>query len=200
MSKQEFLDALTASLSWLPRREAEERVAFYAEMIDDRVEEGLTEAEAVLAIGSVKEISEQILADVPLIKIAKERMVPARRLGAWEIVLLLLGSPIWLSLAVAALATLLALYGAVWSALIAVWAVGVSVAASFLGGTVGGAVFIAQGHIPSGIATLGAALACAGLAIFLFFGSVAATKGVLHLTKKIALLPKKCFMKRGTAR
>ena len=43
MRKQEFIAVLRKKLSALPRRDAEERIAFYSEMIDDRIEEGLLE-------------------------------------------------------------------------------------------------------------------------------------------------------------
>ena len=46
MSKQEFLDQLRARLSGLPRQDVIERLNFYSEMIDDRMEEGLSEEDA----------------------------------------------------------------------------------------------------------------------------------------------------------
>ncbi len=51
MSKQEFLAQLKDGLSGLPQSDIEERVAFYEEMIDDRIEEGLSEEQAVSEIG-----------------------------------------------------------------------------------------------------------------------------------------------------
>ena len=56
MNKRQFLSRLGRALKGLPEADIKERVAFYAEMIDDRVEEGMSEEEAVLAIGSVDEI------------------------------------------------------------------------------------------------------------------------------------------------
>lgn len=68
-------------------------MTFYAEMLDDRIEEGLSEEEAVAAAGAVEEIVRQTVDETPLAKIAKERVRPKRHLKAWEIVLLALGSP-----------------------------------------------------------------------------------------------------------
>ena len=87
MTKQEFMANLRAKLSGLPTQDVEDRLSFYCEMIDDRTEEGLSEEEAVSAIGSVDEVVSQIIADIPLAKIAKEKIKPKRRLWAWEIVL-----------------------------------------------------------------------------------------------------------------
>ena len=61
MNKQKFLAELKKSLSALGRNDIEDRLAFYGEMIDDRIEEGFSESEAVLAVGSADEIAAQIL-------------------------------------------------------------------------------------------------------------------------------------------
>ena len=61
MNKQEFLTELKKALSPLSKADLEERLSFYSEMIDDRMEEGLSEEEAVAAIGSPDEIAAQII-------------------------------------------------------------------------------------------------------------------------------------------
>ena len=196
MTKQEFISSLQAKLSGLPKQDAEERLAFYGEMIDDRMEEGLSEEEAVLDIGSIDELVAQIIADIPLSKIAKERIKQKRRFKAWEIVLLALGSPIWLSLAIAAFAVLLSLYIVLWSLVVSVWAVFVSLTASSLACIAAGIVFAITYNAFIGISVIGASILCAGLSIFMFFGCKAATKGIILLTNAIALGIKKCFVKK----
>ena len=59
-------------------------------MIDDRMEEGLTEAEAIAGIGSVDKIVTQIVAETPITKLVREKVKPKRSLQAWEIILLVL--------------------------------------------------------------------------------------------------------------
>ena len=194
MTKQEFIDALRKKLSGLPDREVEERLNFYGEMIDDLIEEGREEADAVADFGSVDEIAERIIADIPLAKIAKERIKPKRRLKGWEITLIAIGSPIWFSLAVAAVAVVFSLYVVLWSVIVSIWAVFVSLSASALGVGVAGSALALVGFAPAGAAMIGAALVCAGLAIFSFFGCIASTKGILILTRKIALGIKNCFI------
>ncbi len=199
MSKQEFLDKLRLRLSGLPKRDVEERLSFLGEMIDDRMEEGLSEEEAVSGIGSLDETAEQIAAEIPLAKIVKEKIKPKRGLKAWEVVLLALGSPIWLSLAVAAFAVILSVYAVIWSVIISLWAVFASLIACALGGVAAGAVFICLGYGLTGFAIIGAGFVLAGLSVFLFFGCRAATKGALLLTEKFALGIKKCFVKKEEA-
>ncbi len=196
MKKQEFLNALQNELSGLPTQEIDERLAFYSEMIDDRIEEGASEEDAVSGIGSVREISEQIISEVPFSKIAKERIKPNRRIKAWEIVLLALGSPIWLSLAIAAIAVILSLYVVIWSVVVSLWAIFASFTACAPGGIAAGVLLICQGNTAAGIAMIGAGLLCAGLAIYLFFACKITTKAILLLTKKIALTIKKLFVKK----
>ena len=130
MVKQEFLRELRTSLNGLPSEDIEERLSFYAEMIDDRVEEGLTEREAVAAIGSVAEVVAQIIGDTPLTKIVRENLKPRRRLGAGETVLLVLGSPIWLSLLISLFAVVLSLYVSLWAVLVSIWSVFVALIGS----------------------------------------------------------------------
>ena len=194
MSKQEFLVQLRKGLSGFPQGDIEERVTFYSEMIDDRIEEGITEEEAVAKIGTVDEIVKQVIAETLLAKIAKERIKSKRRSRAGEIVLLVLGSPIWLSLLIAAFAIILAAYIVVWSVVITLWSIEASFAACTLGGIVSATVFSFQGNGFTGLAMLGAGIICAGLSIFMFYGCKAATKGILLLTKKMALGIKTLFV------
>ena len=98
MTKLNFILALNDKLSDLPKQEVEERLNFYAEMIEDRIEDGLSEEEAVAAVGTVDEIAKHIIKDIPLTKIAIEKIKPKRRLKTWEIVLLIAGAPLWIRL------------------------------------------------------------------------------------------------------
>lgn len=191
MLKQEFLAQLQKGLSCLPKQELEERLTFYSEMLDDRMEEGLTEEEAVMAVGSVAEIISQVTAEYP--KKAKQR-----RLNPGEIALLVLGSPVWVSLLIAAFAVILSLYIALWAILISLWAVFGSLVACSFGGLFAGIVFIAGSNILSGIAMMGAGFVCTGLGISLFFGCRAATKHTILLTGKCILGAVNCFQKKET--
>lgn len=199
MNKQDFIAGLREKLSGLPKQDVEERLTFYSEIIDDRVEEGLSEEEAVREIGSVDAVASQIVAEIPLLKLAKNKIKPKRQLKAWEIVLLALGSPIWLSLAFSAFAVILSLYVVLWSAIISLWAIFGSFVGCTLGGVIAGIGFTLAGNGLAGIATIGTSLLCAGLSMFLFSGCLSATKGILLFTKKIASGIKNWFIKKEEA-
>ena len=200
MSKQEFLEYLRKGLSGLPQEDIEERLTFYGEMIDDRIEEGLTEEDAVSRIGTVDTIIPQIKADIPITKLVREKITPKKNLRIWEIVLLILGSPIWLSLLITAFAVILSLYASLWSVVISLWAVFGLVIGCAFGSVVAGIVFACSGNVLSGIAMLAAGIICAGLSIFMFYGCKAATNGVLMLTKKMALGIKSLFVVKEAAK
>ena len=199
MSKQEFLAELRKGLSGLPHDDIEERLTFYGEMLDDRMEEGLSEEEAVSEIGDVEEIVRQTVADIPLAKIAKERIRPKRHLKVWKIVLWALGSPIWLSLGIAAVAVIFALYVSLWAVIVFLWAVFGALAVCAVGSVPACVIFAARGSGASGLAILSAGIVCAGLSIFLFYGCKATTKGILMLTKKITIWMKNCFIRKEEA-
>ena len=74
MNKQEFITKLKAMLTDLPEKEINDRIDFYSEMIDDRIEDGLTEEEAVKDIGTVEEVAKQIINEIPLFKIIKHKL------------------------------------------------------------------------------------------------------------------------------
>ena len=199
MNKQEFLAQLRKGLSGLPKDDIDERLMFYNEMIDDRMEDGIPEETAVCEIGTVDELVSQIIADIPLGKLVKEKITPKKKLKVWEIVLLVLGSPIWLSLGIAAFAVILSIYVVLWSMIIVLWAAFASFVACGLAGIAAGVYFAAGGNGLTGIATIGAGIVCTGLSVFMFFGSKAATKGILNLTKKLAIWIKNCFIKKEEA-
>ncbi|MBQ3663074.1 MAG: DUF1700 domain-containing protein [Clostridia bacterium] len=196
MRKQDFLDLLRQKLSGLPEEDIGERLSFYGEMIDDRMEEGMTEEEAVSAVGSVDEIVSQIVSETPIAKLVKERIKPKRSLAAWEIVLLVLGFPLWFPLLIAAFSVLLSVYITIWSVILSLWVVFVSLGASALGCVAAGVICLCKGGTVTGLVLLSAAAVLAGLTIFMFFACRAVTKGAAVLTKKIALWIKSLFLRK----
>ena len=188
MNKMQFLLELDKMLSQLSETEKVDWLRFYSEMIEDRMEEGLSEEEAVAAIGTVRDIAAQITADQPA--------GTAKKRNPWMVLLLILGSPIWIAILASLFAVVLTLYISLWAIVISLWAVFASLAACGLAGVAGGIGFACGGQVLPGIALSGAGLVCAGLAILLFFGCRAATKGTAILGKKIFILIKKCFRKK----
>ena len=191
MTKLEFISILTGKLSHLPWEAVRERVEFYIEAIEDRVEEGLSEEEAVAEVGSPDEIAAQIIADLPPAPVEAPSRKQRRKLSSGEILLLVLGSPLWLSLLIAAAAVVISLYASLWAVVISLWAAFVSVVAGAFAGVVGGA-FLTFANASSSIFMIGAGIFCIGAAILLLHGCKAATKGAIRLgAYPVSLLVKK---------
>lgn len=188
LNKQEFISILRESLSGLPDGDVEERTAFYGEMIDDRLEDGLSEEDAVSEIGDPKEIGEQIISEFPFFKLVKAKLMPKRKLSSGTVIALLLGAPLWIPLVIAALSVVLSLYASAWAVVASLWAIDVALGLAFVPGSIAALViFCIQGHTLTGIMMLGYGLVSGGLSIFVFFGCRAATRGLWALTKKTLL-------------
>lgn len=196
MNKTEFLDTLREKLTGLPADEINARISFYSEMIDDRMEDGLIEEAAVWQLGNIDDIAEQIISEVPLKKLVKNKIKRHRRLKAWELTLIIAGFPVWLPVGLSLVAVVFALYLSIWSIIVSLYASFGALAASGCGGVVGGIVIACQGNTLSGAALIGISIACAGVSIFAFYGCKMATKGLLLLTKKAAIAIKNLFIKK----
>lgn len=197
MNREAFLAELRQRLSGLPQGELEERLAFYGEMIDDRLEDGLTEAEAAGELGTPEEVAAQVLAEVPMSTLIRERVRPKRKLGAGVTALLVLGSPIWLSLLIVVFAAGLSLYIVLWAVVLCTWAVAFSLAAGVLACLAYGAMYLLRANPGAAGCALGAALVCAGLTLIWIAACIAVTRGAAALTRGVWLGAKTRIGRKG---
>ncbi len=196
MNKSDFLAALRERLNGVPEEDINKSLDFYGEMIDDRVEDGMSEEEAVGALGSMEEIINQILSEVSLPKLVKEKVKPKQALKAWEVVLLVLGAPVWVPIILALCSVVLSCYLVVWVMIISLYALDLSVAFSGLAMVVTAFVALVQGQFAVFGMMFGCGLMAVGLSILLFFGFNLVTKGILWLSKKILIGIKGLFIKK----
>ena len=198
MNKQEFLAKLQNSLSGLPREEVEERLAFYREMIEDRMEDGIPEEEAVAALGSPMEIAEEILCEMPLTKLVKARVRAERRRRGDALLWGL--SPLWIPLLLVGAVLLLALYVVLWSVVVSLWAVVVSLTACALGGILYLPFGLASGNAGSAVGLFGAGLLLAGLGILFLLATLEVTRGVIRLCGLLPRAVKRIFIRKESIR
>lgn len=195
MNKQAYLAQLRQALACLPESEIDESVAFYAEMIDDRVADGLTEDEAVAQLDDPKVAARTIIADLPAVPRAVARTKGKSRALYWT--LLVLGSPLWLALLLAAVAVVLSGVLVIWSLIFGLWALAAGLLA---GGPLGIAVFVwalIAGNAPYAVAELGAGLLCFGLGLFCLHGALAASKALAQVSRQWIARAKAPFVKEG---
>ena len=194
MDKQRFLLKLGELLSGLSQEEKEAQLHFFREMIEDRMEDGLSEEEAIKAVGSADDIATQILGEASF-----SPSKPERRLKGWEITLLILGSPIWLALLIAVAAIVFSAFASLWAGIISLWACFASMVGCAFASLFAGVIFLFGEHRLTGIAVIGGCFVCAGLCIFLFWGCKILTKGIILLSKKTVLWVKQCFTRKEVA-
>ena len=207
MNKREFIKKLKEMLSDLPEKEINERIEFYSEMIDDRIEDGLTEEQAIKDIGTVEEVSKQIIDEIPLFKIIKHKLKKSknktqnqnstkkRKRSWWEITLLAVGSPVWLSLLISFFAVIFSLYISLWAVVISLYAVDLSLLLSGLS-IIAGIVFIFTDGLSAGLIIISGGLICIGISILFFYVCSYTAKFTIFISKKLARLIKNSFVRK----
>lgn len=196
MTKTQFLDAVRQRLAGLPENDIRKSLDFYAEMIDDRVDDGLSEAEAVAAMGTPEYVASQILMDTPLPKLVKARK-GGQAMKPWHIALIILCSPIWLTLL---LGVLCVIFGAAITVAALIFALVISVVALLIAGIACAATGLA-GLIGTGLsaAMLGltaAGLILTGISILLALAFWYGSKSLVRLCRWLPRKVKSLFIRK----
>ena len=167
MNKEEFLNRLREALKGLPAAETEKSALYYAEILDDRMEDGMSEVEAVASLGAPEEVAENLKLELPLGTLVRSKM-SGSGMGAGTVALLVLGSPVWLPLLLAGLAVALSLAVSLWAIVLSLWTVVLALMLMLPLSVVGAAMKWA--NFPAeAVFLLGAACVSGGLAIPAFF-------------------------------
>lgn len=177
MDKRTFLDGLRTALVSLPASEIDKTVAYYEEMIDDRIEDGMSEEEAVASMEPIGVLAQRIINDTPAVnravRKAKQSSVPTI---IW-VMLAILGLPIWLPLLCLA-------FGLIISAFALLFGLIISLIAVVLGLSIGGIVGIVFALCHLGVSGMSAVFAVGlcligiGLGILLAFPVAYLIKGI----------------------
>lgn len=188
MTKQEYISALRLKLKGLPSSEIEEKVEFYSEMIDDAMaEEGLSEADAVARIGNVEDVSKNIISETPLREIVKEKYKPKRKLNSLEVVLLVLGFPLWFPLLITFMVLAFVIYLLTWILTIVLFAIDLSLIVAGVGSIVAGVANMAHGNLMNACFCVGVGAIAIGIGILFYFLAKQSIKLSFNLSKKLLL-------------
>lgn len=197
MTKSEFLSELKRKLAQLPDEEADKSIGFYSEMIEDRIEDGMSEEDAVASMEEIDKIAEQIIADTPLPLLIKTR-TEKRTYSGMNIAMLIIGSPLWFTLLLVSGVLILTMYIVVWTLVVSVVAVVGAIAVAGLAAIVGGIISFFALSLPTALGTLGMGLACAGLSILLFFPAKKAVLGIISFSALVGRKAKtRIFRQKG---
>jgi len=200
MNKQTFIQDLKNRLSGLPDKDMERSLDYYSEMIDDRMEDGLSEEEAIAAVGDPGEIAEQILSEIPIGKIVRQKLRSNHTMRAWEVLLLVLGSPLWVAVLAAVIVTVFAVYISVWSVVLSLFAVNLALAVSALACIASAAPLALNTDMAVGVFIFGAGLMIAGVSVLMFLICRRMPKAVLKLGKAVLRGFKYCFIRKAAAK
>ena len=176
MTRDEFLNRLGELLACLPADQVKETQEFYAEVIADRMEDGMTEAEAVAAMGTLGEVAEATLDELPAVPRAIARTKRKSTALLWA--LAIVGSPVWIPLLLAFVAVAATVYICIWVLALCVWIV----AAAFGGAGVVGLLFTIIVHVPYVLTSMGMGFASIGVALLAGAGAWTASKQIARLS------------------
>ena len=105
MTKAVFLKTLSDKLHRLPAQERQQHLDYYDELLSDMMEDGIPEQEAVEKLGDISRIVDEILKDIPIQTLVKNRIRPKNGWTGAAIAFAVIGAPIWLPILFAILIT-----------------------------------------------------------------------------------------------
>lgn len=192
-TKEIWLKVFEEELSKLPKADRQKAIEFYREMIEDKIEGGMTEEEVVKSLGNPFDVAEKIL---------KENGIKCKTVDAKEKEYVLVEKvktkkemPIWLAfiLGIVVVPVAISLFAGWFSVLISFWAVFVAMVASSVGCVL--AIFASlimgfTGYVGSGFAIFGFCVASTGvvmiLAVVFWYLAKGMTKATGWLLNKMA--------------
>ena len=199
MNKQEFLNELQKRLFSLEQSDIDKYKDYYSEMIDDRIEDGLSEEEAVFDLGEIENIISQILSDCPRRKAVETTNIEtkSKKLSSgWIILITVLTAPFWFPFVTSVISVAFSLIIAAFAVIIALYAI---VFAFFVFGIISMAacaVELFAFNVIEFAICLGLGLVFLGFSILLFFGTNWLLKNIFKLIKFLCRKTKEFFKER----
>jgi len=201
MNKLDFLSGLSAKLASLPKHEIDKSISYYEEIIDDRIEDNMSEEDAVAALGDLDSIANNIMYDMSIPALMKAKVSESKNRASnktvW-LVLVILGFPLWFPLLMTFPIVFLSLYFSVWAIIVSLYAVVFSLGLACIAGSAAGFVSLFTGAAASGIAALGLALCLGAVTLFMIKPVYLITLALIKFTAFVLRKIKSLFIeKRG---
>ncbi len=178
MTKSEYLKQLNSALRPIKCKERQRSLAYFSEAIDDRMEDGVSEEQAVSELESIPAAAERIIAEASELGNLKVKRSP------WTITLVILGFPVWFPLLAAVAVIVLSLYMTVWILIGTLFIISVSFALSGVCSLVFlfWIVFLSP---LSAIMAMGIGLILSGIGVALFIPAMYFAKGFVAATVSV---------------
>ena len=192
VNKAKFTKELERNLKILDSEERHRFITYYEEIIEDYIESGLSEEEAIIKIGTPGSIAGEILGGQDAVVVTK----PSSGRKALNIVLLILGFPLWGSLLLALILCILSAYIVIWCVPFTTGAVAISFFAASLISAVGSPFVFAD--VPAtGIFQLGFGIASMGVSILTALLTIFLAEKFVKITKIFTLKLRSVFGRKA---
>lgn len=175
MTKKEYIKKLRRALFRFDEADKKKTIDYYSEMIDDAMEDGKSEAQAVSEMDDVEAVIEKLSAE--------NEIKPRQKMSKWVIAFLIIGFPLWFSILIAVGSCVLAVYLTIWSILISLIAVIIVFCAMAIAGLVMLVVLFSV-NAPSALFIFGACLICAAIGFALIYPVSMLVAGVCKATAR----------------
>lgn len=192
MNRVEFLNLLKKRLKDISKEDLKRTLDYYNEIISDKIDDGISEKEAIKSLGSIDEIVNEVKNGI-----SSERKKSEKNSKGWKVALLISTFYIWVPILISIFAVIFSLYVSLWAIVVSLGAVGVSSIIVTPAGIIIGIIRICGGNTPAGIVIIGLSLVLAGIGILLCKATIELSKLSIKLLKKILQIIKHLFGKRG---
>lgn len=198
MNKKEFLNDLDSKLDFLTEEERNKTINYYSEIIEDRIESGASEEEAVLQMESTEVIAKKLMAENNTQKTTSEKVLDfidklfEKHGYLFVLIIAILSIPLWTPILGGILGLVCTIFLILFGT-IAFGAIGSVVALGI------GISFITQSLL-SAISALGVSMICAGFAVLVTIGTVKLISMMSNFFKKVSKSIKEHSEKRRNSK
>lgn len=197
MNKEEFLTTLRSELEKKSVSNIDNMIEYYDEMICDRIEDGMSEEDAINSMDSISTIVNEAVLDKTIPTLMKEKVSKSRKEAKanghsvlW-IVLAILGFPIWLPLLLTFGIVIFVLFVLLWVLVLTCFIVLISFALAAVACL---ALPFFAFSAPSLFLCIGAALVLGGLTVLLWKPICACAKALTRLIADFLRAVKRLFV------
>ncbi|NCA96871.1 MAG: DUF1700 domain-containing protein [Bacteroidia bacterium] len=200
MKKNEFISKLRQEIRNLPYDEVEKTIAYYEEIISDRMEDGSSEDDAVASLGTPEAIARDLLANQSFSTIIRHKVEDYKKKSNPDntvaiIVIMVLLFPVWFPIVMGVFSFIVSFFAVVGAVIVALWSISVAIGAAGIALIIASVFGFATALIPTGFFSFGTGIALIGLAILAIIASVYATKGIIKLLGLLIHSVKKLFVR-----
>lgn len=178
MNKKVFLDKLRKNLKNFDSQEQEKFINYYEEMVEDYKENGYTEEEAILKIGDPNDIARDILKEQDMIILN----IPSTSSKVLNLILLILGFPLWGSLLLCFILLILSAYIIIWCIPVITGSLSIGLFATAIVGIIG-SPFVIIKTFCTGIVQFGLGVSSIGFAVLFFMLTIYIGRYFIKITK-----------------